>query len=73
MTSLQSTSSAGNLLQHLLEETDRLDIKKFHKFMDAGMEEDDFKETLNSLRTIRQIYEQAAGDMAWYRLKWRLK
>ncbi len=57
MTSLQCTQSVGDLLTKLHDYSSRLNIAKFHKYLEAGLEADEFKETLDSLKTLAENYE----------------
>ena len=58
MTSLQSTPSVGNMITNLHQHASSLDISKLHKFTDAGLELDEFKESLDSLKSLAHNYEQ---------------
>ena len=56
MTSLQSTNDVLPHINSMLTEVNKLNIKKFHRFLDAGLEEDDYKETLNNLESLQNCY-----------------
>ncbi|XP_013399730.1 protein misato homolog 1-like [Lingula anatina] len=56
MTSLQSTPTSAKCVQALLKETKKLNISKYNKFLEAGLEQDDYKECLNSLETLQENY-----------------
>ena len=58
MTSLQSTSSVGNLINNLHQHASSLDVNKFHKFTEAGLEADEFKESLDSLKSLAHNYKE---------------
>ena len=63
LTSLQSTDNVGNLLTSLHKEASRLDIKKYHKFLEAGLECDEYLEVLNNIQTLMQIYTKVGDYM----------
>ena len=58
MTSLQSTRSAGDMVSSLHQHASSLDLSKLHKFTEAGLELDEFKESLDSLKSLAHNYEQ---------------
>ncbi|CAH1796416.1 unnamed protein product [Owenia fusiformis] len=55
-TSLQSNPTAATMLNKLIHEAKRLDINKYHKFKDSGLEQDDYNEMLNSLEDMASNY-----------------
>ncbi len=57
MTSLQVTSSCGILLNTLHTQAAKFNIKKFHRYLESGMEEDDYKEIMNSIQTSAHNYD----------------
>ncbi|XP_050403855.2 protein misato homolog 1 isoform X2 [Patella vulgata] len=56
MTSLQSSSEISNLFTSLHEETSRFNIRKNHRFLDEGLDEDAFKVVLDNLQTLGSCY-----------------
>ncbi|OWF43159.1 protein misato homolog 1-like [Mizuhopecten yessoensis] len=62
MTSLQSTSDTVELLQTLHTEASKLNIHKHHRYLAAGIEEDDYVEILANFETLQHCYEEP-GDM----------
>lgn len=56
LTSLQCSSSTQCLLQNLNKQTAKINIAKFHKFLECGLEQDDYKEILNNLENLAQAY-----------------
>ncbi|XP_052797879.1 protein misato homolog 1-like isoform X2 [Mya arenaria] len=56
MTSLQSTPELGTLIDSLYQAASKINMKKHHKYLACGMEEDDYAETLSSLMALRQCY-----------------
>ena len=58
MTSLQATHDMKNYLRDMLDSVKKFNIKKFHKFLEAGLEEDDYQETLVRLEAAHDLYEQ---------------
>ncbi len=62
MTSLQSTSSAAELVRSLAQHAAQLDLGRLHKFTDAGLEPDELREALHSLNSVADNY-QDPSDM----------
>ncbi len=58
MTSLQSTPSVGQLLSSLHQHAVQLDLSRLHKFTDAGLEADEWKESLDTLLSLAHNYEE---------------
>lgn len=56
MTSLQSTPAAGEVIQHLYEAAAKMNIKKHHRYMSAGLEQDDYEEVLANLKALAANY-----------------
>lgn len=56
MTSLQSTSDIGRYVSTLHSEAARFTIKKHHHFLEAGLEEEEYTETLHSLHNLAECY-----------------
>ncbi|XP_046556433.1 LOW QUALITY PROTEIN: protein misato homolog 1-like [Haliotis rubra] len=57
MTSLQSNDSVYNLTSSLHNEASRFNIKKHHHYLEAGLEEDEYRETLDNVSTLGQCYK----------------
>lgn len=57
-TSLQSSTEASKIIEKLLELCSKIDIRKYHRILDHGLEHDEFKESLNSLETLVQNYRE---------------
>ncbi|XP_077989542.1 protein misato homolog 1-like [Glandiceps talaboti] len=57
MTALQSTSCMQNLLNSLYKEGKKLNIKKFHQYLDSGLEVDDYTESLCNLQELSECYQ----------------
>ena len=56
MTSLQSLPATGHLISELVKQGQRLDIHKFHGYIEGGLEPDEFKENLDSLQAMSESY-----------------
>ena len=56
MTSVQSTPGVTGLLDTLHTEGCRLNIKKHHRYLEAGLDEDDYQETLNEIAALKLCY-----------------
>ena len=63
MTSLQSSRGAGRHLSDLLTLATKLDIRRLHRAIDAGLEADEYKEVLEGLQTAARCYETETMDM----------
>ncbi|XP_071089418.1 protein misato homolog 1-like [Haliotis cracherodii] len=57
MTSLQSNDSVYNLTSSLLSEAARFNIRKHHHYLEAGLEEDEYQETLDNVSSLGQCYQ----------------
>ncbi|KAL3866642.1 hypothetical protein ACJMK2_043926 [Sinanodonta woodiana] len=62
MTSLQSSPEIEGLLEELYKAAKSLDIKKHHRYIDAGLDEDEYLETLNSLMSLSRNYSSNGND-----------
>ncbi|XP_060570649.1 protein misato homolog 1-like, partial [Ruditapes philippinarum] len=60
LTSLQSTPEAGDVIRQLYESAAKMNIKKHHRYMSAGLEEDDYQETLDNLKALVTCYKTDA-------------
>ena len=63
MTSLQSSPGAGRHLNDLLTLATKLDVRRLHRAIDAGLEADEYTEVLESLQTVARCYETENVDM----------
>ncbi|NXK53672.1 MSTO1 protein, partial [Chauna torquata] len=57
LTSLQSSPVLHTLLYSLYKDVQKLDTRRWASFFSAGVEQDDFHEALQALRTLSQCYE----------------
>ena len=58
MTSLQSNAGVKQPLERMCTDVMKVDTKKvLHRFLDAGLEEDEIKETVENLRTLAEYYD----------------
>lgn len=57
MSCIQSTKESGKMVGELYEEAKKINIKRFHRFLSTGLEEDEFKETLNELANLGENYD----------------
>ncbi|KAF6027452.1 MSTO1 [Bugula neritina] len=60
MTSLSTTNQSVHMLTHLLERSRKLNRRHLHKHLEAGMEQDDWSDSLNTLEELIGKYED--GD-----------
>jgi len=63
MTSLQSSQNAGQHLNDLLTLARKLDIRRLHKVVDAGLEADEYVEVLEGLQSAARLYQTDTVDM----------
>lgn len=56
MTSLQSSASAGQHVNDLLTSASKLEVRRLHRAIDAGLEPDEYQEVLESLQTAADCY-----------------
>lgn len=59
-TSLESTASMGEFVSSLHAEASRFNIRRHHHFIEAGLEEEDFTEMLQSLQSLAECYSMTA-------------
>ena len=52
MTSLSSTDHSHRMLSHLLERSEKLTQRHLHKHTEAGLDMDDWYETVNELKEL---------------------
>ncbi|NWZ28226.1 MSTO1 protein, partial [Asarcornis scutulata] len=62
LTSLQSSSVLHTLLYSLYKDVQKLNIRRWASFFSAGVEQADFHEAVEALRTLSQCYETGFGD-----------
>lgn len=58
MTSLQSTLDIHQLLGTLHTEASKLNIRKHHRYLEAGLEEDEYVEILCNIDSLKHCYEE---------------
>ncbi|EGV98069.1 Protein misato-like 1 [Cricetulus griseus] len=58
---LRSSSSLHQTLGDLAEELNRLDLRRWASFMDAGVEQDDMEELLQDLYNLAQCYQEGVS------------
>jgi len=63
LTMLQSSARVGGHIAHLLTSASRLDVRRMHRLIDAGLEPDEYSEVMENLRTAAACYETDAVDM----------
>ena len=63
MSLLQSSQNAGRHLTDLLTPARKLDVRRLHRAMDAGLEADEYAEVLESLQTVAMCYDTEMVDM----------
>lgn len=57
ITSLQSSPEAGGVIQCLCDAAAKMNIKKHHRYLSAGLEEDDYCEVLANLQSLAANYK----------------
>lgn len=57
MTTTESSAKLSNTLDHLHTQVSRVKIAKIPRFLDSGMDSEDYKEILESLITMKENYE----------------
>nr|XP_047905127.1 protein misato homolog 1 isoform X2 [Anser cygnoides] len=62
LTSLQSSSILHTLLYSLYKDLQKLNTRRWASFFSAGVEQADFHEAVEALRTLSQCYETGFGD-----------
>ena len=62
MTSLQSSQAAGRHLSDLLA-AGKLDMRRLHRLLDAGLELDEYSAVLETLQTVARCYQTDAVDV----------
>ena len=63
MSLLQSSRNVGRHLTDLLTPARKLDVRRLHRAMDAGLEADEYAEVLESLQTVASCYDTETVDM----------
>lgn len=64
MTVAKSSRSVQGHLEELIADAAKLDFRRLHRVSEAGLESDEFRETIDALRTHCQLYEADEGAMA---------
>lgn len=58
MAGMHNSGSIAAMYETLLKQTKRIrSIKKFHAFMDSGLDEDEFVECVHNLQDCKEEYE----------------
>ena len=57
MTSLQCTSGVGGVVDQLYDAAIKMNIKKHHRYLELGLEEEDYSEALDNLKTLGSNYK----------------
>lgn len=60
LAALQSSPVLHTLLYSLYKDLQKLNTRRWPSFFSAGVEQDDFQEALQELRTLSQCYEMGA-------------
>ncbi|PSN51241.1 Protein misato [Blattella germanica] len=55
---IHSCRSTGDMLDSLHKEVSRLQLKRFHQFKNAGLEEDEYRDCLHQLADLRECYSE---------------
>lgn len=55
-TSWQSARSTGSLVGKTTERLARINLRKFHRFVEAGLEQDDLAEVIEDLKSLENCY-----------------
>lgn len=61
LAALQSTPVLHSLLSGLCRELQAPNVRRWSSFFTAGVEQDDFQEALEELKTLSQCYETGFG------------
>ena len=59
LTCLQTSKGAGDHVQSLVQRGKKINLRKFHKFIQAGLEEEEFKEILEDLESVYDCYVES--------------
>lgn len=57
VTSLQSTCEIAGMVEELYDAASKMKIKKHHRYIAAGLEEEDFDEVLDNIKTLASNYK----------------
>ena len=57
LTSLQSNPSVGGCVSSLHSEAARFNIRRHHHFLEAGLEEEEFRDSLDQLQALADSYQ----------------
>ncbi|XP_067950920.1 protein misato homolog 1-like [Watersipora subatra] len=63
LTSLSTSDNSKGMLSHLLERSSKLTQRHLHKHIEAGLEEDDWTETVNDLRGLLERYSNESEEL----------
>lgn len=61
LAALQSSPVLHTLLYSLYKDLQKLNMRRWASFFSAGVEQEDFQEALQQLRTLSQCYEMGFG------------
>lgn len=59
MTAVQTSSELANTLENLHTNVSRIKIAKIPRFIDAGLEAEDYKEILEQLLVFKEQYDES--------------
>ena len=59
MTCMQTSKGAGDHIQTLVQRGRKINLRKFHKFIEAGLEEEEFTEILEDLERVGDCYVES--------------
>ena len=62
MTSLSSTDHSHRMLSHLLKRSEKLTQRHLHKHTEAGLDMDDWYETVNQLKELTRRYNSNPAE-----------
>ena len=63
MTLWQSSKEAGNIIKILSERVAKINLNKFHRYEEAGLDQDTLQDTIEDLHKLSENYESASDAM----------
>ena len=66
MTLLQASNAIVGHLKELHSSVAKINFHKLHAFLDAGLEEEQFRDILDGLQNLINCYETDQMDVMWY-------
>ena len=63
MTLWQSSREAGNIIKILSERVAKINLNKFHRYEEAGLDQDTLQDTIEDLHKLSENYESASDAM----------